>query len=64
MASYKQASARNLPVHRVEVRRRSNSPTPSAYESYLAVVHELLPHLSDVEPAWAGNGNSSTAREA
>ncbi|MCF6256208.1 MAG: ParA family protein [Gammaproteobacteria bacterium] len=64
MASYKQASARRLPVHRVEVRRRSNSPTPSAYDSYLAVVHELLPHLSDVEPTWAGNGNSSASTTA
>jgi len=64
MASYKQASARRLPVHRVEVRRRKDSPTPSAYESYLAVVHELLPHLSDVEPIWAGNGGVSTVVNA
>jgi len=64
MASYKQASARRLPVHRVEVRRRKDSPTPSAYESYLAVVHELLPHLSDVEPIWTGNGGVSTAVNA
>ncbi len=52
MASYKKAAARHLPVHRIEVRRRADSPTPSAYDAYLAVVHELLPHLSDVLPVW------------
>jgi len=65
MASYKQASARRCPVHRVEVRRRSDSPTPSAYESYLAVVHELLPHLSDVTPTWPDKNHSvSTTAKA
>lgn len=63
MASYKQASARNLPVHRVEVKRRSDSPTPSAYESYLAVAHELLPHLSDIDPAWVGKTSNGVVNE-
>lgn len=52
MSSYRRAAARHLPVHRIEVRRRADSPTPSAYEAYLAVVHELLPHLADVLPVW------------
>lgn len=61
MSAYKKAAARRLPVHRVETRRRSDSPTPSALESYLAVVHELLPHLSDVTPTWTnGAGQSVT----
>lgn len=61
MASYKQASARRLPVHRVEVRRRIESPTPSAYDSYLAVAHELLPHLSDTVPTWPEHNNGNNA---
>lgn len=65
MSAYKKAAARNLPVHRVETRRRSDSPTPSAYESYLAVVHELLPHLADVTPSWKnGAGQPVTIEPA
>lgn len=62
MSAYKKAAARRLPVHRVETKRRSDSPTPSAFESYLAVVHELLPHLSDVTPIWEnGSGQPATS---
>ncbi len=64
MSAYKKAAARRLPVHRIEMRRRSDSPTPSALESYLAVVHELLPHLGDVTPTWTnGAGNSVTINQ-
>lgn len=59
MSSYKKAAARRLPVHRIEVRRRNDSPTPSAYEAYLAVVYELLPHLSDVQPTWRNGTNDA-----
>jgi hypothetical protein len=27
-------------------------PTPSAYETFLALARELLPHLSDTLPVW------------
>ncbi len=55
MAAYKKASAASLPVHRVEVRRQG--PTPSAHDTFLALTHELLPHLSDIRPHWdAPNG--------
>ena len=50
MSAYKKASAASLPVHRVEVNRQG--PTPSAHDTFLALVHELLPHLSDVKPLW------------
>jgi chromosome partitioning related protein ParA len=50
MSAYKKAAAAYLPVHRVEVKRAG--PTPSAYETFLALVYELLPHLSDIEPCW------------
>ncbi len=50
MASYKKASAVFLPVHRIEVKRQG--PTPSAHDTFLALVHELLPHLSDIRPRW------------
>lgn len=51
MAAYNQAAGRQVPVHRHEVTRR-NSPTPSAHDTMLALVYELLPHLADVLPAW------------
>jgi len=55
MAAYKKASAVSLPVHRVEVRRQG--PTPSAHDTFLNLVHELLPYLSDIRPHWdAPNG--------
>ncbi len=50
MSAYKKASGMFQPVHRVEVTRQG--PTPSAHDTFLALVHELLPHLSDVTPEW------------
>lgn len=50
MSAYKKASAVSLPVHRVEVKR--SGPTPSAHDTFLALTHELLPHLSDLKPRW------------
>jgi chromosome partitioning related protein ParA len=50
MSAYKKAAGAFLPVHRVEVRRVG--PTPSAYETFLALAYELLPHLSDTLPQW------------
>jgi chromosome partitioning related protein ParA len=63
MAAYKKASAVSLPVHRVEVKR--SGPTPSAHDTFLALVHELLPHLSDIKPQWEapnGTGRVNSAR--
>jgi len=54
MSSYVKASARQLPVHRLEVCRKG--PTLSAHDAYLSVVHELLPHLADTIPQWS-NGD-------
>ena len=51
VAAYNQATGRQIPVHRFEV-KRYNSPTPSAYDTMLELVHELLPHLSDITPQW------------
>jgi chromosome partitioning related protein ParA len=50
MSAYKKATGALLPVHRVEVKR--DGPTPSAFETFLALAHELLPHLSDTIPQW------------
>ncbi|MEW8139469.1 MAG: ParA family protein [Candidatus Thiodiazotropha endolucinida] len=63
MSAYKKASAAYLPVHRVEVRR--SGPTPSAHETFLALAHELLPHLADTFPHWKDAPNRlSAAKEA
>ncbi len=43
--AYREAATARVPVHRFEPRRRG--PTPSARESMLALVHEILPHLTD-----------------
>lgn len=61
VAAYNQATGRHTPAHRFEVKRKG--PTPSAYQTMLALVHELLPHLSDVTPHWdkAGNPGKSEA---
>jgi chromosome partitioning related protein ParA len=61
MAAYQKAAARHLPAHRIEISRPSKSPTPSALEAYLAVVHEMLPHLSDITPTWTDNNPASNA---
>jgi chromosome partitioning related protein ParA len=50
ITAYKKASALQLPVHRVEPTR--TGPTASARDTFLALVHEMLPHLSDVTPSW------------
>lgn len=52
ISSYKKASALQSPVHRVETSRPG--PTASAHDTFLSLVHELLPHLSDVRPEWPG----------
>jgi chromosome partitioning related protein ParA len=49
LSAYAKAAARHEPVHRIEVTR--TGPTPSALEVYTALVHELLPHLSDLVPS-------------
>lgn len=61
MASYKKAAARRLPAHRIEMRR--SGPTPSAHDAYLAVVHELLPHLSDIRPVWQRYGAQASVAD-
>lgn len=52
ISAYKKASVLQEPVHRIETSR--TGPTASAYETFLSLVHELLPHLNDVEPEWEG----------
>jgi chromosome partitioning related protein ParA len=59
MSAYKKASAAFLPAHRVEIKR--DGPTPSAYETFLSMAHELLPHLSDSVPIWDNAPVSITA---
>ena len=60
VAAYNQAAGRQMPVHRYEV-RRYGSPTPSAHDTMLQLVHELLPHLADVVPQWTtGQAVSAT----
>lgn len=56
ISSYKKASALQSPVHRVETSRPG--PTASAHDTFLSLVHELLPHLSDVRPEWPGMPSS------
>ena len=41
--AYREVATRRLPVHRWEPKRRG--PTPSALETMLSLVRELLPHL-------------------
>jgi chromosome partitioning related protein ParA len=64
MSAYTKATGQCMPVHRFEVKR--DGPTPSAYESFLALAYELLPHLSDIVPQWVSAPESLTAnaREA
>jgi len=50
LSCYKKAVAARLPVHRVEVTRPGS--TPSAHDTILSLVHELLPHLCDTKPVW------------
>jgi chromosome partitioning related protein ParA len=59
MSAYKKAAGACLPVHRIEVKRFG--PTPSAYETFLALAHELLPHLSDTLPQWNNTPKPLTA---
>ncbi len=49
MAADNQAAGHRIPVHRYDVKRHG-STTASAYDTTLAFVHELRPHLSDVTP--------------
>ncbi len=65
MAAYNQAAGRQMPVHRFEV-KRYGSPTPSAHDTMLEMVCELLPHLSDVTPQWdsAAGINEAVNKEA
>ncbi len=59
-AAYKKASAKQMPVHRFETNRPG--PTASALETMTALIHELLPHLSDIYPSWtADNGKVMSA---
>ncbi|MBC8386204.1 MAG: ParA family protein [Gammaproteobacteria bacterium] len=55
LSAYAKAAARHEPVHRIETSR--TGPTPSALEVYTALVHELLPHLSDIYPDIPGVGS-------
>ena len=52
MSAYQQAVSRKMPVHRYEVKRRTDSATASAHDTMLTLVHELLPHLSTTSPRW------------
>ncbi len=62
MAAYNQATGRQMPVHRFEV-KRYGSPTPSAHDTMLELVHELLPHLSDLTPHWTTTENGPGAQD-
>ncbi len=62
LTAYKKAVAAGLPVHRVEVTR--SGPTPSAHDTILSLVHELLPHLSDTYPVWDKNNVSPIKKAA
>ncbi|MCF6236940.1 MAG: ParA family protein [Gammaproteobacteria bacterium] len=56
MAAYNQATGRQIPVHRYEVKRYNKqykNPAASAHDTMLELVHELLPHLSDITPQWS-----------
>ncbi len=55
LSAYTKAAARHEPVHRIETVRSKDrygnpGPTPCALEVYTGLVHELLPHLSDLDP--------------
>jgi hypothetical protein len=58
LSAYAKAAARHEPVHRIETTR--TGPTPSALEVYTALVHELLPHLSDIQPNLSSVGTANT----
>ena len=58
LSAYAKAAARHEPVHRIETTR--SGPTPSALEVYTALVHELLPHLSDIQPGLSSVGTTNT----
>ena len=45
--AYREAATSQVPVHQWE--RRRSGPSASARETMLSLVHELFPHLSDVE---------------
>ncbi|HFD80620.1 MAG TPA: ParA family protein [Gammaproteobacteria bacterium] len=62
MAAYNQAAGRQMPVHRYET-KRYNSPTPSAHDTMLQLVHELLPHLADIVPQWSTDGQNPVTRK-
>ena len=55
-AAYKEAATRQMPVHRWETKRRG--PTPSACETMLSLVRELLPHLETKLP-WSNEIESA-----
>jgi len=52
LAAYSKAASRHKPVHRIEPRR--TGPSPSALDVYVSLVHEILPHLSDLRPVFDG----------
>lgn len=58
LSCYAKAAARRVPVHRIEPKRVG--PTPSALETYLETVQELLPHLSDIHPEWSNTAVTKT----
>lgn len=49
---YRTAANNRVPVHRLETRR--DGPTPPAIEVLTSLVHEILPHLSDIQPVFDG----------
>ena len=58
LSAYSKAAARHKPAHRIEPRR--TGPSPSALDVYISLVHEILPHLSDLSPVFDGyNGEQS-----
>lgn len=59
ISAYRQAAGASLPVHRFEFKR--TGPTSSAHDTFLTLVHELLPHLNDVMPSWDGMPGNNTA---
>ncbi|MEE9494421.1 MAG: ParA family protein [Gammaproteobacteria bacterium] len=61
VAAYNQAAGQQVPVHRHETKRYGSSKTLSAHDTMLSLVHELLPHLSDITPAIKATRSSKEA---
>ena len=52
MTAYNKAAGIQMPAHRYEVKRRPDSPTKSAHDTFLALVCELSPKFIGSTPSW------------